>query len=277
MIEEEKNFLTDWLLTRNISLTGIDPILLSDLTEKVVVKNNLRRYYRLSRFERWYGGISTAYSCGCNLRCAFCFSGYPRDHPESTGRFYSPEEVAKALIECAKKSTSEKLRVTGCEPTIGKEHLLNILELISSTPYLFILESNGILIGHDVGYARELSKFKNLYVRISLKGTNPQEFSMLTGAMPDAFSLQLQSLKNLVDAGIQCRAAVMLSFSPKENLAHLRKELNKIHPDLADNIEEEYVILYPPVVERLNKAGIRPLVGFKPGRNHRLTMHKIED
>jgi uncharacterized Fe-S cluster-containing radical SAM superfamily protein len=73
-----------------------------------------------------YGGISTAYSCGCNLRCVFCFSGYPRDHPENTGKFYSPEEVAKALIECAKKSTSQKLRVTGCEPTIGKEHLLNI-------------------------------------------------------------------------------------------------------------------------------------------------------
>jgi uncharacterized Fe-S cluster-containing radical SAM superfamily protein len=249
-------------------LTGFNPILLSDLTEKVVVKDNLRRYYRLSRFERWYGGISTAYSCGCNLRCVFCFSGYPRDHPESTGRFYSPEEVAKALIECAKKSTSQKLRVTGCEPTIGKKHFLDLLELVSSTSYWFILESNGILIGHDVSYARDLSRFKNLYVRISLKGTNPEEFSRLTGAVPEAFNLQLQSLKNLTDTGVQCRAAVMLSFSPKENLDYLKQELYKIHPYLADNIEEEYVILYPPVIERLNKAGIRPLVGFKPERKY---------
>jgi uncharacterized Fe-S cluster-containing radical SAM superfamily protein len=239
-----------------------DPLELARKTEEVVVKGNLRKYYRTARGGRWYGGIASADCCGCNLRCLFCWSGAPRDHPDAIGRFYSPEHIFRKLTACAGKFGYRQLRVSGNEPTIGREHLFKLLELVDQTSYRFILESNGTLI--DSEYAERLSEFKCLHVRISLKGTNREEFSMLTGAVPEAFDLQLRALKTLLDAGVPCHPAAMLSFSPEENLEELKSRLRRIDPGLADNLEEEYIFLYPHVVDRLSRAGIRPRVAYSP-------------
>jgi len=241
-----------------------DPIKLAEETEKIVVKNDLRKYYRIFRPGRWYGGIATSDCCGCCLRCIFCWSNKPRDHPENFGNFYSPEYIFKKLDACAKRFRYNQLRISGNEPTIGKDHLSKLLELINQTDYSFILETNGILIGHDIDYAKQLSRFRRLHVRVSIKGTNRKEFSILTGASPEAFDLQLNALKNLVEAKVRCHPAVMLSFSPKENFAKLIKRIKEIEKNLADSIEEEYVFLYPHVVERLKIAGIVPLIAYSP-------------
>jgi len=238
--------------------TLYDPLKVAEQIEKIVIKGILRKYYRTAWHERWYGGIASAYCCGCCLKCVFCFSGFPRDYPERIGDFYTPEHIFNELDACAKKFGYRQIRTTGNEPTIGREHLLRLLELVDQTDLIYILESNGILIGHDLGYAEQLSKFKNIHVRISFKGTNRQEFSLLTGADPEAFNLQLKALKNLLNAEVSCHPAVMLSFSPKENFEKLKDQLGTIDPTLARNVEEEYIILYPPVVERLKKAGIEP-------------------
>jgi len=74
-----------------------DPLELARETEKVVVRGDMRKYYRLSWASKWYGGIVEAYCCGC------CWSDFPRDHPEAIGNFYSPEEVYGSLINCAMK------------------------------------------------------------------------------------------------------------------------------------------------------------------------------
>lgn len=232
--------------------------------EGVVTAGLLRKYYRTARAGRWYGGIATADCCGCCLKCVFCWSGAPRDHPETIGKFYSPEHVFNKLTACAEKFGYQQLRVSGNEPTIGRDHLFKLLELVDGTHYKFILESNGILI--DSEYAKRLSEFKRVHVRISLKGTNREEFSLLTGAVPEAFDLQLESLRNLMDAGVSCHPAVMLSFSPKKNLEGLKHRLRQISPFLADEVEEEYIFLYPSVVERLSKAGIRPRIAYRPNK-----------
>jgi uncharacterized Fe-S cluster-containing radical SAM superfamily protein len=246
----------------NGAMNLFDPVKLAKEIEKIVVEGTLRKYYRTARPGRWYGGIATADCCGCDLRCAFCWSGAPRDHPENIGMFYSPEKIFRGLDSCAKRFGYRQLRVSGNEPTMGKEHLLRLLELVDDTDYLFILESNGILI--DADYARLLSAFKNVHVRISIKGTDPQEFSKLTGANPEAFDLQLRALRELVNAGVSCHPAVMLSFSPKDNLKELKGRLREIDQSLADEVEEEYVFLYPIVARRLSRAGIKPLVAYAP-------------
>lgn len=247
-----------------VEIVGLyDPVVLADETEKIVVKGVLRKYYRKPRSGRWYGGIASAYCCGCCLRCVFCWSGFPRDHPDKIGEFYSPEQVFDQLRETAIKSGYRLLRVTGNEPTIGKDHLFGILELVDQSDFRYILETNGILIGYDNHYPEQLSDFKNLHVRVSIKGTNPKEFSKLTGAIPKAFDLQLEALKNILNTGVSCHPAVMLSFSSDENFQELKDKLRRIDPGLVENLEEEYVILYPPVVERLNKAGIKPHTVFK--------------
>jgi len=235
-----------------------DPLVLAEETEKVVVKGKLRKYYRKARREKWYGGIASAYCCGCNLRCVFCWSGFPRDNPDKIGKFYSPEQVYSQLREVAIKSGYNQLRVTGNEPTIGKDHLFGILELVERSDFIFILETNGILIGYDRHYAEQLSDFSNLHVRVSLKATGPEEFSRLTGAKPKAFNLQLEALKNLLDAEVSFNPALMMSFSSPKGVKQLKNKLQTIGEGLVEHLEEEYVILYPPVIERLEKAGIEP-------------------
>ncbi|NWG09960.1 MAG: radical SAM protein [Nitrososphaerales archaeon] len=241
-----------------------DPLKLAQEIEGIVTEGILRKYYRTSRPGQWYGGIATADCCGCCLKCVFCWSKAPRDDPERIGKFYSPEHIFHELIGCAEKFGYDQLRVSGNEPTIGREHLFRLLELIDQSHCKFILESNGVFI--DSEYARQLSKFKCIHVRISLKGTNREEFSLLTKAIPEAFDLQLNALKNLLDSGVSCHPAAMLSFSPKKNFEALKEKLHEIDASLAREVEEEYVFLYPHVVDRLNEAGIKPLVAYRPDK-----------
>jgi uncharacterized Fe-S cluster-containing radical SAM superfamily protein len=241
---------------------SLDPVKLGLELEKKVANGVYRRYYRRARPGGWYGGIASADCCGCNLRCVFCWSGQARDHPERTGKMYSAGHIFKVLSDCARNFGYTKMRITGNEPTIGRNHLFRFMELCEQDNFFFILETNGILLGYDSSYCNQLAKFRKIHVRVSLKGTNQTEFSMLTGAKPESFNLQLNALENLTNAGVSCNPAVMLSFSPKKNLSLLRAKIQNIDPSLADAIEEEYVLLYPITIERLNAARIKPLIAY---------------
>lgn len=239
-----------------------DPRELSNDIRRIVVRGGWRKYYRTSRPGKWYGGISTADCVGCNLRCVFCWSNKPRDNPKTVGEFHSAEDIWENLSRCAEKFGYRLLRVSGNEPTLSRKHIFELLKLVDSSAYHFILETNGILI--DEEFAKLLKNFRNLRVRVSLKGTTHEEFSQLTGATPASFDLQLDALRNLVVHGVRCSAAVMLSFSPKRNFENLKARIEKISSQLSASIEEEYIFLYPHVVVRLKRAGLKPLVAFTP-------------
>jgi len=118
---------------------------------------------------------------------------------------------------------------------------------------LFILETNGILIGADESFARSLARFNNLYVRVSLKGCNKKEFSALTGAVADGFHLQLKALENLARFAVKVHPAVMTSFSSPEAIDAVKKRLSKIRRDFA-HPEIEELVLYGDLEDRLIKA-----------------------
>jgi uncharacterized Fe-S cluster-containing radical SAM superfamily protein len=231
----------------------LDPIALAEKLKGIVGSGEKRKYYRF-RAAPYYGGIATADCVGCCLRCLFCWSWHIIIHPEKKGRFYSPEEVARNLISIARKKGFQRIRISGNEPTLHRPHLLRVLELIPGELH-FILETNGILIGHDPSYAGELSRFNNLHVRVSLKGACPEGFTQLTGANPEGFGLQLKALENLVEAGVDCFPAVIADFSSPEEIKKLRQRLKAIRPDFAD-FEEEELILYPFVSENIQRAGV---------------------
>jgi uncharacterized Fe-S cluster-containing radical SAM superfamily protein len=176
--------------------------------------------------------------------------------PEKTGRFYSPEEVVQNLLSIARKKGFNQVRISGNEPTLARSHLLQVLQLIPRE-IQFILETNGILIGRDPSYAKDLSRFSNLYVRVSLKGACPEDFTRLTGAIPEGFAFQLKALENLLEEGVDCFPAVMASFSSEEEIRNLRQRLKGIRSDFAD-FEQEELILYPFVIDHLEKANLEP-------------------
>ena len=233
--------------------SSIDPLVLAEKMREVIGSGEKRKYYRF-RPAPFYGGIATADCVGCCLKCLFCWSWHIIIQPEKVGRFYSPEEVARSLFSIARKKGFHQVRISGNEPTLHRSHLLGVLQLIPKEIH-FILETNGILIGHDPSYAKDLSRFSNLYVRVSLKGACPENFKRLTGVNPEGFDLQLKALENLVEEGVDCFPAVMANFSSQDEIRQLRQRLKVIRPDFAE-FEEEELILYPFVEKNLKKVGI---------------------
>ena len=239
---------------------------LGQALEKVVARGEERRYHRF-RGARWYGGIATGDVVGCNLFCHFCWArDEVRLHPSRAGEFCSAEQSFSRLDRIAKSKGYRQLRLSGQEPTIGREHLLSLLELVDNSPYIFILETNGILIGGDSDYAAALAGLRRSSVRVSLKGANEEEFSLLTGARPEGFGLQIRAMENLNEAGARFHAAVMTSFSSAETLARLRDRLREISQEIVDEIEVEELILYPHVVKRLKEKGLVAATAHRPDK-----------
>lgn len=242
-----------------------DPLALAKETETAVCRDLERKFYRF-RAARFYGGIVGADCVGCNLRCLFCWAWSVVTSPDKSGKFYTPQQVADRIIALAQKTGYRQCRISGNEPTIGRAHLLAVLEQLAGSGLTFILETNGILIGADKDYAKDLARFKDfLHVRVSLKGATPAEFAALTGATAESFELQIQALKNLLAVGVPCHPAVMVSFSRPESLTALRDRLETIHPSFYD-FEEEELILYAHVAKRLQAAAIKWRIAHEPER-----------
>ncbi len=250
----------------HVKSTGYDPIALAAATEKVVVAGNRRKYANLARPLRFYGGTTSATEVGCNLRCKFCFSDRPVRKPGTTGRFYTPRQVFDALDKSARKHGHKLISASASEGTLGKEHLFELLSLVDQSDYIYILETNGMTIGHDSKFAKALSRFKNLHVRVSIKGTDSKEYARLTGASQASYALPYKALKHLIEAKVSCNACISLSFSKKVGLASAKQRLYAIHPGLLKSLEHEYITLFPKVRKRLREAQLVPTAIRRSGK-----------
>jgi len=248
-----------------------DPLKLAGETEKIVTRqgpDGLERKYTDFYSVPVYRGIATGYAVGCCLRCVYCWSNWSRDFPERFGEFYSPKEVAQRLFKAAEDGIVysdywgkaipkvNKLRLSGCEPTIGKEHLLPVLEYVENSKYpLFILETNGILFGADRDYVKRMAKFASkIYVRVSFKAATPEGFTQRTGAVGKYYDLPFKALKNLLDEGIFARAAAMTDpkIMPREERKILTEKLSEIDSRYGKGeLEEETIDAYDTSIKRL--------------------------
>ena len=249
-----------------------DPLKLAEETERIVTRegeDGIERKYTDFYSVPVYRGIATGYAVGCCLRCFYCWSSWSRDFPEIFGEFFSPKDAAKMLFMAAEKGMVyseywrkripkiDKLRLSGCEPTIGREHLLSLLQYVAESKYsLFILETNGIIPGHDKNYVERLSEFKDrLYVRVSIKAATPESFTRRTGAKGEFYILPFQALKSLLDEGIYARAAAMTDtrIMPREERQILIQMLDEIDPEAnyINTLEEEIVDPYDTTIKRI--------------------------
>ena len=141
---------------------GYDPIALAAATEKVAVDGTRRKYVQLGRPLRFYGGTTSATEVGCNLRCKFCFSDKPVWKPQKTGRFYTPRQVFNGLAKSARKHGHTIISASASEGTIGREHLMELLNLVEKSEFVYVLETNGMILGNDAEYAQALAKYTRL-------------------------------------------------------------------------------------------------------------------
>ena len=126
----------------------LDPVRFARQTEGIIGSGDARKHTNFYCVGV-YGGISTGYTVGCCLKCIFCWVDLSRDFPQREGEFFYPQKDFNRLVHNAKKRGFKKLRISGGEPTLCPEHLLSILDLTQKTNMLFILETNGILLGAE--------------------------------------------------------------------------------------------------------------------------------
>lgn len=253
---------------------SFDPLELARETEKMVTRKGpegLERKYTDFYSVPVYGGIATGYAAGCCLRCIYCWSNWSRDFPDKFGRFYSPKEASLKLFKAAEEGIvySEywrktipkvnKLRLSGCEPTLGKEHLLSVLDHVRSSKYsLFILETNGILFGADKDYVKHVAEFAaQIYVRVSFKAATPEGFTQRTGAIGAFYELPFKALKYLLDEGVYARAAAMTDSKIMPNVERkiLIEKLSEIDRQYGrGELEEEVIDAYDTTYDRLKAS-----------------------
>ncbi len=244
------------LLTKDFE--PYDPVELAKETEKIVCKGDARKYTDFYA-TGVYGGIATGYTVGCCLRCFYCWVDWSRDFPEKLGDFYTAKQTYENLKKAAHKFGVKKLRISGAEPTLGREHLLALLKLVEESEFgLFILETNGILFGADETYARELSNFTKPHIRVSLKAGTPEGFEKRTGAKAESFELPYRAIEHLKKARVSFHVAAMTDsrIMSDEERKSLIKKLSKIDVDLATHLEEERIDPYETTLERLKHAGM---------------------
>jgi len=249
-----------------------NPLKLAEETERLVTRpgeGGLERKYTGFYSVPVYRGVATGYAVGCCLRCFYCWSNWSRDFPERFGEFFSPRRAAQMLFRAAEQGIRHsdhlrktlprisKLRLSGCEPTLGREHLIDLLRFVGGSGYrLFILETNGIILGNDRGYVERLSEFRDkLYVRVSIKAATPEGFTRRTGALGEFYRLPFQALKNLLDEGIYARAAAMTDrrVMPEEERQTLIQMLDEIDPkaNYPETLEEEVIDPYSTTIKRI--------------------------
>ena len=256
-----------------------DPLRVARMTERLVCKGIITtmgstvylRKYTSFYVAKTYGRAANAYTVGCCLRCIFCSVERSRDFPERYGVFYTPKDVVQRLLRLAEERDTDKLKISGGEPTIGKEHLLSVLDLLSETGYKFILETNGILLGASTDYAAALRKYKNLHVRLSLKAGNAQGFEERTGAIGQFYMLPFIAIKNLKEAGIDFHVACMSDqeIMPREERLDILRELKNV--GYKNDLEEEKFIPYDITITRLRAAGTE-----KGGNRSRVQRFRVQ-
>ena len=231
-----------------------DPLDLARRTNTIVSTGSSRKYTDFYKVGV-YGGIATGYLVGCCLRCPFCWVDWSRDFPERHGQFYTPQQVFNRLMDIARRERVNRIRISGGEPTLNKDHLLTLLDLFDPTGYLFILETNGLLVGHDRSYAEALAHYRHLYIRISIKAGDARGFERRTGALRDFFHLPYKAVEYFLELGADMRVACMSDprvMPPKERRQMIRRlETSGYY----DYLEEEACDPYPTAVARLRYAG----------------------
>jgi uncharacterized Fe-S cluster-containing radical SAM superfamily protein len=145
-------------------------------------------------------GIISLY--GCNLKCPFCFAQKYSYQPLDSynKRDFSHGEISQAIIEWIKAHpTNCYLQITGGEPLLNEHRTDEIVQAIVLadknivTELRVIYQTNGSFIGKTNKIPPSLLSLRSLrqtYVlfEISFKGTNPEEYSILSGTgNPDGF------------------------------------------------------------------------------------------
>ena len=147
----------------------------------------------IDRFARQYVYLRLSVTDVCNFRCNYCLpNGYrPPEHKQT---FLRPEEIRRLVHTFAELGT-EKVRITGGEPTLRKD-FLEIVRIISQTSGIrkVALTTNGYRMERDVQLWREAGITD---INVSVDSLDTRQFQLITGEN------KLQSILNGIEKAFE--------------------------------------------------------------------------
>lgn len=226
-----------------------DPIKRCREIEAIVMKGNARLYDSDKfRYQRFYGGIATAGSRGCPLRCLFCWNFDRNDNPVGAGTFFSPYEVVDRLEGIAKRNNTDLARISGSENFLGMRSAKHLYEVIANSELSYVVETNAIMLGYQPRILDLFKDLRNFRIRLSYKASNGLQWEKLTGSNVWGFAYQQAAIREIQKRHIPLKVAFMPQF------------VNPREIDVSGYIlEEETMKYYPGVKARLDNAKIKVL------------------
>ncbi|MFC1487996.1 radical SAM protein [Thermoproteota archaeon] len=178
----------------------------------------------------------------CILGCEFCWS--PASRPKNMKEpivELSPTQVIDDTIKNIKNPLRSFIRFTGGEPTLYWRELLQVFEYFAEDEMMInipiLIQTNGISIGGRTTDMYELNKppFNKLkfLFELSIKGTNSEEFELLTRTTKKLYNHQLTAYKILKNLN---------SHNP--NLSFITV-LGIYHSSIKGN-RSKFAFVYPP-------------------------------
>ncbi|MEM4789652.1 MAG: radical SAM protein [Ignisphaera sp.] len=261
----------------------IVPRLSKYVEEKVCITRDLwvlRRYYRF-RPSKNYGGSAVGYIVGCNLSCVYCWCKKINTKPW-IGSYELPNNVVEKLLSIARARGYNVVRLSGGEPTLCFNHLIQVINLFSyrrKEREIFILETNGLLLGLNEDLSAEFKPYsKFLVVRISLKGCTEEDFEKITSLNGFVYSSQVKAIENLSVNNIPYIVAIPISLCSRQGLSRLLEVLTrKIGEHILNVLEQEVLILYPSVVDDMCRKNLKPWIAYDPVEKKKIKGDEVDE
>jgi len=212
---------------------------------------------------------------GCNLSCLFCWS--PASRPDETGDSVTkmtPQQIIKGTTTNLRDKSKAFIRFTGGEPTLQWPAITEVLELLVqiTPPRLPILfQTNGIEIGKgniDLNFL--VSEPSQYYLfEVSFKGTNEEEFSLLTGKSSELYEFQLTAYDKLTELSQLHKNIQVVAVLGVYHSATLRpSRFAFVNPDTDEILFEDTTNWNPHFASIWNSAALKwvePLRMSPPG------------
>ena len=132
----------------------------------------------------------------CNLRCPVCFASAGEQVPKDL----SPEEIGKQYDLLMERGGPFNIQLSGGEPTM-RDDLPEIIALGKSKGFTFFqLNTNGVRLAKEEGYAKKLADAGVSVAFLQFDGLDDEIYQTLRGC--DLLATKLKAIDNCREAGL---------------------------------------------------------------------------
>ncbi|SFF57440.1 radical SAM protein [Clostridium cadaveris] len=139
-------------------------------------------------------GVQFELTYKCNHRCIHCYNQSGGNHEEKEMTLEQWKKLSHRLGELG----IFQCVISGGEPTLLKESLFEIMDILDNYSVKFIFISNGLILNKE--YVKKLSKYKYTWFQISIDGSRPELHNYVRGL--DSWNQAINAANLIKRAGL---------------------------------------------------------------------------